>query len=260
MRRTLLVLVLLTMAAGTTRAQSIDPAQYERFLLPTLISNVPGMYGSLWDSSFVLYNGSDVDAWYEPQQIYCPFECTSNVISPGTAGAPYTFFAHPGEPPGRLFYVKKDSASRVSFALRVKDLTRQALAEGTEIPVVRDSELRTAKMQLLDVPTGTTSRVALRVYDADATGAGSVRIRIFSQADGTLLASTELPLLVWQVSTPPFVPGYAQILDLRDTFPQIAAHDRIRVELEPATEGLRYWAFLTVANKTTQFVTTITEQ
>jgi len=241
-------------------AQVIDPAQYERFLLPTLISNVPGMYGSLWDSSFVLYNGSDVDAWYEPQQIYCPFECTSNAISPGTVGYPNTLFARPGDPPGRLFYVKKDSASGISFALRIKDLSRQALAEGTEIPVVRDSELRTGKMQLLDVPTGTTSRVALRVYDADATGNGLVRVRIFSQLDGTLLSSTELALPVWQVSTPPFVPGYAQILDLRDTFPQIAAHDRIRVELEAATSGLRYWAFLTVANTQTQFVTTITEQ
>jgi len=248
------------MGGSMAHAQVIDPAQYERFLLPILISYVPGVYGSLWNSSFVLYNGSDVDAWYEPEGI-CPVgTCPGWPLLPGTAGYPLTRLAGPGDPPGRLFYVKKDSASGISFALRIKDLSRQALAEGTEIPVVRDSELRTGKMQLLDVPTGTTSRVALRVYDGDATGTGSVRVRIFSQLDGTLLSSTELALPVWQVSTPPFVPGYAQILDLRDTFPQIAAHDRIRVELEPATEGLRYWAFLTVANTQTQFVTTITEQ
>lgn len=259
MRRALMVFAFLITVAGGTRAQSIDPAQYEQFLLPILVSNVPGWYGSLWASSFVLYNGSDVYAECKP--LYCPWGiCPGWPLLAGTAGYPPTPFAGPGEPPGRLFYVKRDSASRISFALRVRDLTRQALAEGTEIPVVRNSELRTGKIQLLDVPTGTTSRVALRVYDADATGNGSVRVRIFSQLDGTLLASTELSLLVWQVSPPAFVPGYAQILDLRDSFPQIAAHDRIRVELEPATSGLRYWAFLTVANKVTQFVTTITEQ
>lgn len=37
-------------------------------------------------------------------------------------------------------------------------------------------------------------------------------------------------------------------------------HDTVRAEIEPLTEGLRYWAFVSVTNNETQHVTTITPQ
>lgn len=243
-------------------AQLIDPAQYERLLLPVLMARTPGLFGSEWLSSFVVYNGADTPAAFYPidcQLSVCPGD-EPFYIPPGTAGTPSTYFAAPGQAPGVLFYVKKDVFPRISFALRVKELSRQGQAEGTEITVVRESHVRTGKMQLLDVPTDGRFRVALRVYDFDGTGAGAVVARIFDQDLGSLLAQREISLPVEQMRTPPTRPGYAQILDLVQAFPQLVGHAKVRVEIESQAVGLRYWAYISVANNDTQFVTTITEQ
>ena len=250
------------MGGSMAHAQVIDPSQYERLLLPVLMARTPGMFGSEWLSSFVVYNGADTPAAFYPidcQLSVCPAD-EAFYIPPGTAGTPTTYFAAPGQAPGVLFYVKNDVFPRVSFALRVKDLSRQGQAEGTEITVVRESRVRTGKMQLLDVPTDGRFRVALRVYDLDATGESAVVARIFDQGLGSLLAQREMSLPVGQMATPPTRPGYAQILDLAQAFPQLASHAKVRVEIEPLTFGLRYWAYISVANNDTQFVTTITEQ
>ncbi len=259
MRRIILSVVALTCMAGAVGAQSIYPADYERFLLPILIEPTSGAHGSVWQSSFLLFNGSDVPLDFYPGDCTLPV-CPSVPIPSWEVYPPPTVYAAPGESSGRLFYVRRDSAADVSFALRVKDIQAQARAEGTEVPVVRESDLKTGKTQLLDVPVDGNSRATLRMYEPDASGTGVVRVAVYSQDDATLLAHADFVLAVGAVADPPVEPGYARITDLAATFPELAGHDRVRVQLEPLSPGLRYWAFVTVANNETQFVTTITEQ
>jgi hypothetical protein len=52
--------------------------------------------------------------------------------------------------------------------------------------------------------------------------------------------------------------GYASIGQFTDAFPQLNGLDKVRVEVTPLTEGLRFWTFVSITNNETQHVTTIT--
>jgi hypothetical protein len=55
-------------------------------------------------------------------------------------------------------------------------------------------------------------------------------------------------------------PAYAEIADLVEAFPQIAAYERLRIRIEPLTPGMRYWAFVTITDNMTQHVTVVSPQ
>jgi hypothetical protein len=56
-----------------------------------------------------------------------------------------------------------------------------------------------------------------------------------------------------------FWPAYVAISDL-STIAPIGGAQRIALEIEPVTPGLRLWAFATVVNNETQQATVITPQ
>jgi hypothetical protein len=55
----------------------------------------------------------------------------------------------------------------------------------------------------------------------------------------------------------PEYPGYAQVTDL-STLAPLGDVERLRLEVEPVTPGLRLWAFVTVIHNETQHATVIT--
>ncbi|HEY0593587.1 MAG TPA: hypothetical protein VGF40_17575 [Thermoanaerobaculia bacterium] len=263
-------------------AQPIDITQWERILLPLANRPTPGGFGSLWESSFVLYNAGahTLDPNIPLSDIF-PFDsgcyfppCAKRpLIPPGTASAPMLWQTKVGHPPGLLLYVRRTLVDDVAFNLRIQDVSRQALTWGTEIPVVRERELRTGVIDLLDVPTDGRFRVALRVYDPyqeprtrpDATTSW-VKIELFSMESQELIASRTAELVqppIENLCGAPTAgitcwPGSFEIHHLVNEFPAIAASDRIRVRITPLTPGLRMWAFANVTNNETQHVTTIT--
>ncbi|HVT05198.1 MAG TPA: hypothetical protein VHL58_17680 [Thermoanaerobaculia bacterium] len=251
--------ILLIIAATSARAQGLNPSDYEKVLLPILIQETPGAFGSRFISSFFAYNDSDARVGYYPS--VCSYTCPLlQYLAAKSEAVPALPTASPTEAPGLLLYVERTGSNKVSFNLRVQDLSRQALTWGTDLPVVREESFYTGKIQLLNIPLDERFRQTVRVYDVDATGSGAVTLRAFDAATGEALGMTVLSLPVLSQATPPSKPGFGQLFSLSSTFPGITGHDRIRLEIESATPGLRYWAFATITNRETQHITTITPQ
>jgi hypothetical protein len=239
------------------QASAVDLTTFKRFLLPVYTDTIPGGFGSEWKSFLMVYNGSSLEAQYYPQ--VCPFDpCIPMPIPPGETNAPFIPYASSATP-GRLFYVSNDVAAKVWLELRTQDLSRQSQTWGTEIPVIPDERLLSGTSELLNIPLDDRFRQTLRVYDPDAAGTTAVTVRIFPGVGGPKIAEVTLPLAADQ--TPGSAsPGYAAIGWLAQRFPEAVAQQTIRIEIEPATPGLRYWAFVSVANNETQHVTIIQPQ
>lgn len=248
--------------AGDAQAQR-SPA-HERILIPIYIEGqAPGAHGSLWVTRLVGYN-----AWHEPIQvtqyagrcaILCPPIDDVPPNSSFTDGA-IAFSMDAGRSgTGSFVHIYQIYSQWITFNLRVQDLSRQALTWGTELPVVRESEAFVDTLRLLNIPTDSRFRVAIRVYDFEpANGDHHARLRVLS-GNNQLLAETTVAL-VPSLGSQDGLPGYAQLTDLVASFPQIAASETVRVEITPITLGLRFWAFASVTNNETQHVTTVTPQ
>ena len=232
--------------------------EFERVLLPIILnSEVPGAFGSRWTSDFLVRNDNDETVIVTPGLSPCPIECATGVVSPHVSFRPEVSLRFPY--PGAFLFVSRPGNARVSFNLRVLDLSRQALAWGTEIPVVREKDVRTDAITLLNVPTDSRFRTMLRVYDFDGAADDQVRVRIYAANDQAVLADSIVTLRS-PSGLPEAIPGYAQIGNLTDTYPQLLSADRLRIEITPVTPGVRFWAFVSVTNNDTQHVTTITPQ
>lgn len=257
MKRSLMIL-LLTIFAAPLAAEHV--AGYHRYLVPiVIVGEVAGGYGSRWRSELVGRNEMDrfVRVVQDPGSchITCPKENADprSTFSLNWEGAPL-----PGA--GAFIYVADVLNPKISLNLRIQDVSRQALTWGTEIPIVHEGEARTDAMQLINVPSDSRFRVALRVYDfaprQDVTT--QVRVRFYPKDGITVLAERILNL------PGPFqdqeYPGYGEILDVTGEHPQLQGHTTFRVEIAPITAGLEYWAFVAVTNNETQHVTTITPQ
>lgn len=244
---------------------------YETVLLPIATVPATGAFGSRWVTTFHVYNGNDVPLDPAAGDILpldgpCGTQppCrTHPPLLPHEISRPEIYWRH-GEGPGVLLHVRRHLIGRLTFQLRVQDISRQSLTWGTEIPVVRASEVLTGEVNLVQIPMDLRFRQTLRVYDIDSRISSQVRLRIYSPESNAPLVETTLQLSRPVSGTCPdpesCYPGYAEITHLRDRFPELVFHDTVRAEIEPLTEGLRYWAFVSVTNNETQHVTTITPQ
>ena len=112
-------------------------------------------------------------------------------------------------------------------------------------------------------------RHVLRIYELDAREReASVRVRMYRIVpENREPNATPDPLLGQAVVGLRFPlpqlldahPGYAAVSDL-STIAPLGNEDRVRLEIEPVTPGLRIWAFVTVVNNETQHATVITPQ
>ncbi|HYR28357.1 MAG TPA: hypothetical protein VEU30_07825, partial [Thermoanaerobaculia bacterium] len=143
-----------------------------------------------------------------------------------------------------------------AFQLRIADTSRLALTAGTQIPVVRDSELLTGTARLLAIPADPRFRLTFRLYELDLT-ASEFAVRVYEQGTGTLLDERVLTLAAPHPERiPRFEPAYAEIPD----FGSLAASGRLQVEIEPLTEGAKFWAFVSITNNETQQITLVTPE
>jgi hypothetical protein len=245
-----------------------DEATVQRVLLPLSFGNsIPGAFGSLWTMEFRVRNVGDTAVVFSPSSPFagcgvlpeCPsflvpahstVLLTPNVVAPSSAI------------PGELRYLPREMSSQLTFNLRIRDMSRALSTWGTELPVIRDSAALTGPANLLAIPTDEQFRATLRIYDFFPSPAGDpmVRIRIYSMTDDSLLGETELALHSGSPTEYPLRPGYGLITNLLEQFPGAVDQGLIRIEVQPSTSGLRYWAFVSVTNNETQHVTTVTPQ
>jgi hypothetical protein len=243
---------------------------FGRVLLPVATPTIQGAFGSQWKTESSLFSDSEADVAVFPEYFVCPILCPGEppfgrFVPRRTTYVP-SLDLRPGEPnPGYLLYFEERYADVLSFQLRVRDLSRQSETWGTEIPVVRESELLSRRAQLLDVPVRQDFRQLLRIYDPYARPGSKVRVRLYVSETETLLVERDVELQAPTANNStsplqlPVRPGYAQLM-LGDILPDQAGPDTIRVEIEPLTAGLRFWAFVTVTHNATQHVTVVTPQ
>jgi IPT/TIG domain len=236
---------------------------YEAILLPIPVAPdtpIAGANGSRWTSELWVANSGTrpVEYFASPDCVLlCPTCCMGDQPLPNLAAGASQRSA-PAE--ARLMYMQRGGDDLLTFALRVRDVSRTTENAGTDIPVVRESAFRTTPIELVNVPIDSRSRTALRVYDTDARSDSTATLRIYSMTGTDAVAATQLTLPKPAVTTPQGfvqVPGYGYIPDLKAAFPQLA-DGRYRVEVTPA--GFRGWAFAASTNNDTQLVTTVTPQ
>lgn len=255
MKKTLLPLLtlILIVSAHCVTAYGVE---FDRVLLPIFLrSTVQGAFESRWTTDFLVRNDNNDPVIVTPPGICGVPECPTNQFGPHTSFQPPVYVAV--NYPTAFLLVSRPGSERVSFNLRVQDTSREALTWGTEIPVVREKDVRTDAITLLNVPTDPRFRTMLRMYDFDGATDHQVQVRIYAANDQTVLAESTVTL---RSPNAGLAPGYAQLGNLTDTYPQLVSADRLRIEITPVTPGVRFWAFVSVTNNDTQHVTTITPQ
>jgi hypothetical protein len=216
-----------------------DPTFFERVLIPVII-NGPGAFGSQWKTDLTLYNAS-------------------NDAIPGslTGVQPRSLVTVSGTnaPSGLVLPLPRRAAKKVTIGLLARDLSKQAEALGTELPVVREAGLQDGGLSLLNAPADARFRVALRLFGIDDVRQVIIRIRPMDNTSNDLLVQ-EIRLAPTSESAGLATFGY--IGDLLTQFPQIAGHGPLHVEIDAS--DARVWGFISVTNNETQQVTVISPQ
>ena len=237
----------------------------DRILLPVYLPPIDGAHGSRFETTLLIRNASDTAIRingleeYDVCRILCPDPLYVRTIDPGELFWGGSLFA--GGNPGIILYTERGKGQPLSFALRVQDVTRQLLTWGTEIPIVREHDLRTGRMELLGIPMDPRFRQTLRIYAIAPTDASLV-VRLFEMWGLNPHSPLEREILVdtrrhvEPSSREVLYPGYAQI-DLDKMFPELLGQRQYRIEIEPVTDGLLYWSFVSVTNNDTQHITVV---
>lgn len=242
---------------------------WEMVLVPIHLDEpAAGANGSLWVTELWIRNsgatGVELAPWPCPAGEAClPVVPSRRGLEPGQSLHGLPKLDERSANPGRLLYVsQKELAPRISFGLRVLDAATFAPTFGTELPVVRSSELRTSPVDLLNVPYDPSElRYALRIYDT-ARVPTRFSVRVYEQSEQrnpSPLAEVILTANPPATDAPfPNQPSYVAF-DLGSILRRDAGR-ALRVSIEPLEPYSRYWAFLTATNRTTQAVTLVTPQ
>ena len=259
--------------ALVTAASSAETAPAQRILIPVFTAEpIAGVNGSSWITDLRLSNSGDAEVLVNGVVWECAIpECgfLPAPLQPGvTMNADLEMLD--GGLRGFLIDVDDAGAESLGLGLRFRDLSRQATTWGTELPTPRESEFRASKFSLVDVPVSEGFRRTLRIYELDGTPReATVRIRIYAidtandQPSGSpdvLLGETERALAFFDSPVEPSgYPGYAEVTDL-STIAPLGDAESLLIEIEPASEGLKLWAFVTVIHNESQHATVISPQ
>ncbi|HUF19072.1 MAG TPA: hypothetical protein VMS12_13585 [Thermoanaerobaculia bacterium] len=269
MKKIAFLALILLLPANHALAQVPERPDYELVLLPLNVKNIPGAHGSVWTSVFTIFNAGTSAAKYYPEGITCPFTCLPpntliGEIAPLRTLRPDTNFGPPQRGPGALFYLERTTADQIGVSLRSQDLSRQSETFGTEIPVVRENELKNGELYLSTAPPLAGFRQMLRIYEVDRPPSAEFFVQFFNH-DGEvvneLVVSTRWPEEEAIPAGFYSSPGYAEVPGLELLLPPDQMGGRgASVIIRPMTEGVRYWGFVSVTHDQTQHVTILTPQ
>ena len=207
-----------------------DPSVFETILFPVLFSSA-GAHGSQWVSEARMSNPRP---WYV-------HTADGEVFQPRQIKQ-----ASDGHPHGLLLRVPRAEAPDFAFALRVRDVARQAEGLGTHVPVVRERDfVHGDTIRLLDVPLDPRYRVKVRIYMIEPAMLPTGGFVAIPRGDALL----RIPFNFTRASeTEPY---YAEV-DL----PLGVIDERIKVEVEMPLDAIG-WAFASITNNETQEVTIV---
>jgi hypothetical protein len=227
-------------------AEAEDPL--ERVLLPIFTPPVEGAYGSRFETTFSAFSTS-----IEPLPVpgltrfgitLCP---TDEVELAPYQELTETAVIEQNGSPGRFIYLPRNEADYVSMNLRVQDVSRDELNFGTEIPVVRWSDVPLGPLTLTGVPLDLRFRQALRIYS-------TLPVDVLVSVGGVQRRVSLRP------GRDEFDPAYGVFTEFPQPSSVPLATVLTRVNVQPLDLAVRIWAFVTVTNNETQAITTISPQ
>jgi hypothetical protein len=240
-------------------------AGFERVMVPIYLDGaVPGGHGSSWETEFYLRNNGaenlEVAPWPCEFDFCLPVFPLTKIVLPGqTLRALPVFFQPPTGNPSRVFYLRRNVSAVASMHARIFDRSHDANDAGAEIPIIRDNELLTNTIRLHGVSLQPQFRIMLRVYEL-GQDESAFRVRVYEEGAGNDAAPLrEFELLTVSNETGEFrtQAAYGEYAALSTL---MGSADELRVEVEPLTEGSRFWAFIAITNNETQRTTLVTPQ
>lgn len=249
----------LILALVVTVPLSAQPQpDFEQILVPFDTMTLPSGNGD-WRAELWVRNESarPVNVWAEEcSWLGQPASCGRRVDIPsGRTMLLDLFESANAEFPGVVLYVRRERSADVTFNLRVRDLNRGLDDIGTELPVVREAEMKTGTTTLINVPLQPNGRVNLRLYAPDP--AASFVVRMYAEPSGDLLA--ERTYVAVHPTDPPFPTIIPVTIDASSVFRGWIV-DRVRVTVERTSSSQPYWPLLTITNRRNNQITTVTPQ
>lgn len=218
-------------------AAPVDPSVFERLLIPILY-NGPGAFGSQWvTEAKVEAQSAELDWFHDFERAACDGPCST---PPELAD----FRDHPA---GMIVTVPRPQETL--FSLRIRDVSRNEISYGTEVPIARETDFRPYGLVFADVPFDPRYRLTLRLYSMTGVerycrvqaGGESQLVRLAGPCAVTPCASVQ--------------PSFAAV-DLNALFPALAGQGPRRVSVDHLRLDEK-WGFITVTNNETQQVTVI---
>ncbi len=236
--------------AGFALSFGGSPAAAEVVLVP-LIIKTPGVFGqngALWVTDFTMENYGEVPWWQSGVNAHCSFD--------GFGLLPHTTFKNPFCAPaggvGALLDIGDDHLIRLQ--LRVRDVNSEAVEYGTEIPIIRGSDVLTGASAILDVPSASGFRRTLRIYNISRTESFRFSIKFRPLLSDDVVFETTRELL-------PSRGAFTSVAILNDAdLPILAEYDTVKLEIVPESDEARYWWFISLASNTTNELTIATPQ
>lgn len=236
---------------------------WERLLVPVSIETLAGAGGARWTTELAALILSDAQLEFAPHPCEFSANTCAMLLPPLRRQIPGTFLFSTSSPGGQYFYIRPQDAAKWRFNARIRDLARAEQTAGAEMPIVRDSELRSDVIALLNVPVAPQYRHTLRIYDDRGRERTGARIRIYAGDETEPRISVVRDLVRQDVRT-----TTSALLAMRPAYAQaelaqlgtIAGLESLRVEIEPVDPGVRLWAFISIVNNETHHVTVVTPQ
>ena len=282
-----LVLLLFVIAPFAWSAERPPISEYEKILLP-VYGGASGANGAMWRTRFLLRNDGDAPLDVFPLTPTClssslcymtmraypafPPRQTGYSVTPFISGS---WGVGTSSPSGAFLYVERSRAQQLSANYVVADYARNPVRE-THLPLVRESEFFTGTRSIVSMPVSVYARTALRIYDLDSRPTSEVIVRFYDAVESispsptvrkfgevrvTLSYDAAADACGFSFGCPPDIayhPGYGEISNLLAAVPAIYDARNVRIEIEPVTEGLRYWPMVTITDDFTNFVSIYT--
>ena len=267
MREIAALVVLLVAPAGVLAAES-----FERILFPLIISQHPGAYGTTWSTVVAVRNEGITPIEMFTSECYyrCSGSCVITMCTPGSPTPPRSSFTASldrGEVgavpiPATLLYVERGKADMVSASLRLLEESRGTVEYGVEIPIVRERELHTSALFLPSVPLPKAGegRTHLRIFGVESPSdpvVVGIRAWLGDQLVWEDVVELLRPIVTGATPRPGIHDEPQPSYRLVEIPASIAGGETIRVEVEPLTHGLAFWAMASVTSNDTQHVTIV---
>lgn len=234
-------------------ALPVAAQEMEQLLLPVSPSVVMCDKNSRYETRLITYNQSD-----RAVRPRCADDSCG--VIPPAEGREIAGAAQAVPLPSFLF-LPKDQADKLRMSLVAESGDRDHPEDRSfsELPIVRASEFRDTKVTFVGVRLDEGFRQTVRIFGLDGTRYDQVAVRVYDLATEKLLYDE--PMLLFPLtdeqnaSGQALRPSFSMECDLSSELPPTGGH--VRIEIEPLTEGLKFWAFVSVTNNKTQHFYTV---